>query len=108
MEDMDLPHPRSLSQSKHGMKGSNLSQQYATNTPNEFIKIYILGLTASQYDFIAYHVLGHKLLFDKYNIASINVANMFPIVHFINSELFCACTRNITKCIFHIYIIHLF
>ena len=43
MEDMDLPNPRwSLSQPKHGMKGSNLSQQYATNTPNEFIKIYNL------------------------------------------------------------------
>ena len=44
VEDMDLPNPRwSLSQSKHGMKGSNLSQQYATNTPNEFIKVYNLA-----------------------------------------------------------------
>ena len=38
MEDMDLPNPGSLSQSKHGMKGSNLSHQYETTTPNEFIK----------------------------------------------------------------------
>ena len=43
MKGMDLPNPRwSLSQPKHGMKGSDLSQQYATNTPNEFIKIYNL------------------------------------------------------------------
>ena len=39
MEDMDLPNPRSLSQSKHGMKGSNINQQYETTTPNEFIDI---------------------------------------------------------------------
>ena len=42
MEDMDLPNPRSLSQSKHGMKGSNINQQYETTTPNEFIDIYNL------------------------------------------------------------------
>ena len=41
MEGMDLPNPRwSLSQPKHGMKGSNLSEQYATTTPNEFVKMY--------------------------------------------------------------------
>ena len=38
MEDMDLPHPRSLSHSKHGIKGSNMSQEYAATTPNEFIQ----------------------------------------------------------------------
>ena len=42
MEDMDLPNPRSLSQPKHGMKGSNLTQEYATTTPNEFIQDYNL------------------------------------------------------------------
>ena len=42
MEDMDLPDPRSLSQSKHGMKGSNINQQYDSTTPNEFIDIYNL------------------------------------------------------------------
>ena len=40
MEGMDLPnHRRSLSQPKHGMKGSNLNQECATSTPNELIKI---------------------------------------------------------------------
>ena len=38
MEDMDLPHPRSLSQWKHGLKGSNMSQEYEATTPNEFIQ----------------------------------------------------------------------
>ena len=38
MEDMDLPHPRSLSQSKHGIKGSNMSQEYEATTPNELIQ----------------------------------------------------------------------
>ena len=42
MEDMDLPNPRSLSQPKHGMKGSNLSQEYATIIPNQFIQDYNL------------------------------------------------------------------
>ena len=41
MEGMDLPNHRwSLPQPKHGMKGSDLGQQSANNTPNEFIKIY--------------------------------------------------------------------
>ena len=40
MEDMDLPNPGwSLSQSKHGMKGSNLNQECATSTPNELMKV---------------------------------------------------------------------
>ena len=48
MEDMDLPHPRwSLSQSKHGMKGSNINQQYETTTPNEFIVFKHLSMKSS-------------------------------------------------------------
>ena len=38
MEDMDLPHPSPLSQSKHGIKGSNKSQEYEATTLNEFIQ----------------------------------------------------------------------
>ena len=47
MEDMDLPDLRSLSQSKHGMKGSNINQQYETTTPNEFIVFKHLSMKSS-------------------------------------------------------------
>ena len=47
LKDMDLPDLRSLSQSKHGMKGSNINQQYETTTPNEFIVFKHLSMKSS-------------------------------------------------------------
>ena len=81
------------------LRRSSSPQNLGVFSNLRFSKIKNCCITASPYDVIVFHVL-YILSWNKDNIRSINVANVFLIVDFINSELFCACTRNITKCIF--------